>query len=231
MEEEKKEVKQKEETSIKETSLKELREEIDTLEEKLSKAKRDQLIISQERSPTKEIYSWTAPERIQQAKDKNWLAKVIGISVVSVVLAVLTNTLLLVVAVIAVVAVLYAESVIPAKIFNYTILNKGLKAGSKVYAWKQIPEFWITKRGKNIILSFNVHLDNEQRLSILVGDGNINIIAKELIQYIDYLDPSEVKRDIFIGMVEGQHIKLGEVIEEDMKQQPIKEKPIYTVES
>lgn len=202
--------------------LSDLRDEINKLEDKLTEARRNQYRISEERSPTKSLYKWKAPERSFRPKSRNWYIWVGTFSIIAIVLSVLTGAFLLVVAIIAVLAVIYAMDTIPPKVFEFEILNKGLRAGEKLYAWRQIPKFWINERGLDIYINFELLGENQPRLTLLSGDGDINIIAKELVQYIDYLEPTEVKSDIFQQLVEGQHKKLGDLVKQDLDENPIK---------
>jgi hypothetical protein len=194
-------------------SLSKLREEIDTLEIQLTENKRKELILAEERSQLKSIYKWKAPERPFNPKSKNWYIGAFSIAIVAIILAILTETYLLVVAIIAVLVVVYAMNTVPPEIFEYEITNKGVKIANQMHLWRQIPRFWIADRGGDIFINFEA-LANEPRIIILAGEGNINIIAKELVKYIDYLSPAEVSSDFLMRLVEGKHKNISDFYED-----------------
>jgi hypothetical protein len=201
---------QKDESVTKVKSLADLRKEIDSLEKEITDRKRKELILAETRSKTKELYTWKAPERPFDPKNRNWFIWVAVVAIITIIIAILTDTLLLVVAVIAVVAVLYIQNTIPPMIFSYTLTNKGLRINDKMYIWSQMPAFWITQRGTNTFIHFRLVNQDQSRLTLLVGDGDINIIAKELVRFIDYLSPKEASTDFILGLTEGRYREIGD---------------------
>ncbi|HEX9804567.1 MAG TPA: hypothetical protein VGA67_02710 [Candidatus Dojkabacteria bacterium] len=200
----------------KETKLSDLRKEIDNLEQEITERKRKELIMTQERFKLETYYSWKAPERPFNPKDKRWYINAFGISLIITILAVLTGTYLLIIAVIAVLVLYYIMSTVPPQIFTYTITNKGVRFGNKMYLWRQIPSFWITERGSDVFINFG-NGDNPEfgRLTILSGEGDINIIAKELVRYIDYLSPQEIGSNIITNITDGRPKEINELIGEN----------------
>jgi len=201
---------EKEKTLVKFTSLSKLREEIDELEKQINDKKRQQLILAEERAEIRDLYSWRAPERPFSNRSTRWYIVVGTISIITIILAILTYTLLLVVAVIATLTLLYAMSTVPPVIFEYTITNKGLKINKRLFLWSQIPKFWITERGKDIFINFELFDQNQKNLTILEGEGDIRIIAKELVKYIDYLSPREVANDIIMTLTGWRHRSISD---------------------
>ncbi len=210
MDEEKKQSDQKD---TKLESLSKLRGEIDQMEKEINNAKRQELILSEERSEMKLLYKWNAPERPFNPKGRNWYISVFGISIVIIILAILTQTYLLILAVLAVLLVIYAQNTVVPPTFEIQISNKGVKVGNELYLWRKIPQFWITQRGEDMFINFTVAGENSPRLTILSGDGDINIIAKELVRFIDYLSPDEVGGDLLFRMVEGNPKNINDFFE------------------
>lgn len=206
--------------NTKEESLSSLRKEIDSLEKEISDAKRKEFQLQAERNPVEDLYRWSAPERPYKPKDFRWYVTVGAISAVGIVVSILTGYELLVIAIIAILAILYAQNTIPPMMFTYEITNKGIRLGKKLYIWKQVPKFWITQRGEEIFLNFETIDTEASRLIILVGDGDIRIIARELIRFIDYLSPKEAKHDLFQTFTEGSHKSIGDFFDEESNYAP-----------
>lgn len=209
---------EKDDTKNKNKSLSDLRSEIDDLEKQITESKRKERIILEEGKDLNTIYEWKAPERSFDPKDRKWYIVVSGVALVFILAAILLQTYLLVVAILAILTVLFAMNTVVPPVFDYEITNKGIRMGEKMYIWKQIPSFWITERGKDVFLNFEVSGKGNERLMILVGDGNINIITTELIRYIDYLTPEEVKRDILMNFTEGRHKRIEDIYSISEKQ-------------
>lgn len=195
-------------------SLSKLRGEIDQLEQNINEAKRKELILSEERADMKILYKWIAPERPFNPKSKNWYITVFGFSIVVIILSVLTQTYLLILAVLAVLVVIYAQNTVVPPTFEMQITNKGVRVSDKLYLWRKIPQFWITQRGEDLFINFAVEGENIPRLTILSGDGDVNIITKELVRFIDYLSPDEVGGDFLFRLVEGRPKHINEFFED-----------------
>jgi hypothetical protein len=190
-------------------SLAQLREEISKIEANIDEKKREQKRKAEQREDMEVLYTWEAPERPFKTKSRIWYINVFGIATAVIILSVLTQTWLLIIATISVVVMLYALNTVPPQTFSYEISNKGLRIGKKMYLWNQIPEFWITKRSEDLFLNLNLRNDNK-RIVVLIGDGDPEIIAKEMVRYVDYLSPEEVPTDIVQQLVEGAHQEIGE---------------------
>lgn len=191
-------------------SLSQLRNEIEQLEKNINEARRKELIIAEERSPLKSIYKWQAPERPFEPKPREWYIKYGFAALVIIILAVLTDTYLLIFAVVGLFALSYAMNTIPPQVMTHEITNKGLRVSGKLFIWKQIPTFWITERGNSTFINLEVDGSSEKKIILLVGGGNINIIAKELVKYIDYLNPSEAPQDLILSIASGKHKSIGD---------------------
>ena len=189
-----------------------LDKELAELDAQIARAKEVQSALLAQREPIKSVYTWEAPERVFEPKERSWYVTVATISMVVIIFAALTNNIGLIFAVITLVMVTYALNTIPPKNARHEIMNKGLHVFSLFFPWKNVNAFWVTKRNKALLMNFEVREKdtepNFHRLILLNGTGDLKKIIPYLVQYVDYLGPSEVGTNFIKNLTEGEYIPL-----------------------
>ena len=136
---------------------------------------------------------------------------------VVIIIAALTNNIGLIFAVITLVMVTYALNTIPPKNARHEVMNKGMHVFNLFFPWRNINAFWVTKRSKALLMNFEVREKdtdpNFHRMILLNGTGDMRKIIPYLVQYIDYLGPSEVGVNFIKTLTEGEYIPLINFVE------------------
>jgi len=203
-----------------------LRTQIDYLEEQIRQAEMAASERLEQSAAIRSIYKWKAPERIFDPKGRKWYITVAFITILIVAYSALTGNYLLILALIMLLMLLYALNTFPPKILEHEITNKGLKIFEQIHTWNRIESFWVAKRSNQYVLNINLADRRVNRIIILVGQGDPNIIVQELVKRVDYINPGGTKQDILSRLTEGKHIPLTkflDVFEESRKLN--KEKP------
>ncbi len=194
-------------------NLDELRQQIDYLEKQIRQAEQAAMLKLEESAPLQSIYKWKAPERIHVKRSKNWYITVSFFIVIIVAYSALTQNYLLILALIMLLILLYALDTFPPKEIEHEILNKGIKTMDKIYTWNKIESFWVTKRNDQYVLNFDLYDERIPRMILLVGNGNINKIVRELVFRIDYKNPGGTQQDILTRLTEGKHMPLTKFLD------------------
>ena len=96
-----------------------------------------------------EIVNWDAKEYIPREKNVGWYVGLVIVCLVMIALSVLFGwwTFVIIVVLSGVVLVLY--SVRPPRVLHYSLSNKGLSEGDKLYAYEDYKSFGVLKEGEN----------------------------------------------------------------------------------
>ena len=192
------------------------REDLDLLDREILLQKKLQQTILEERKPLTELYTWEAPERDYEPKNRRWFITVGAIGMAAIILAALTNNFVLIFAIIALILVLYVVYSIPPHKIKHQITNKGIYSMNTIFLWKNFLCFWVTKRSNQNLLHFEYKgrsTDNYyRRMIILLGSGDLARIVTFIVQHIDYLGPNEIDQGILTNWAQGKYIPLLEIV-------------------
>lgn len=96
-----------------------------------------------------EIVSWEAKEYIPREKNTGWYVGLVIVCLALVALSIFLNswTFAILVVLSGVVLVLY--SVRPPRVLRYSLTNKGLSEGNKIYSYDEYKSFGVLKEGEN----------------------------------------------------------------------------------
>lgn len=186
--------------------------EVKQLDEQIEKARKERDKMLAEQNAIQSVYSWEAPERVFEPKERNWYVSVAAIAMLVIVYGALTNNIGLIFVVITFIMVTYALNTIPPKNVKHEVMNKGLYVFNFLYTWRNIQYFWITKRGNSLLINLEVKerdIDKEfHRIIILSGKADLKKVVSFLVQYIDYLGPREASSGLLTNITEGEYIPL-----------------------
>lgn len=166
---------------------------IEELEKKINQLE-NQLLNQKDKKKTKKteiltkIYKWKAPNRIYINHTKSWYIIVSIIAIITILTSLLTENFILVVVVITVIILLYAINSVPPTEIEHEITNLGIKTNENLIYWKDIEYFWITERSQQKILNIELK-EHKGRKIYIIGKGNLEKIAEELLANIEYRTP------------------------------------------
>jgi hypothetical protein len=197
------------------SSIKSAREELESLDAQISKAKALREAIEEERKPIYSVYKWISPERVFEPKDKKWYLIISSISMFIIVLSLLTENYGLVVAIVSLIVLLYALNSVPARDVSHEITNKGVSLNSVLYTWKKISKFWISTRGDHKFLNTVIEEkeNQEEQLITYLGNADVKKIVSFLSQYVDYISETETNNNFISNRLFGKTEPLSKFIE------------------
>ena len=100
----------------------------------------------------KEIVNWDAREYILQEKKTGWYVGLVVVALGLIALAVWQEWWTFVVLVVLATASLWIYTVRPPRVLHYSLGNKGLSEGNKLYPYEDYRAFGVLKEGKNFAI-------------------------------------------------------------------------------
>jgi hypothetical protein len=194
-------------------------QEINELDNYIESEKQKAEILNFSRQPLKTIFKWRVPERIFEYKSRTWYVTVAAISMVVIIYSALTTNLLLIFTVISILLLLYSLNSIPPKIVEHELTNKGVYSYASLIVWKNIVAFWITKRGNQYLINFEIKenkSDATRRLILLVKEEDLGFIVNYLVQYVDYYNEEDLLFSFIGSFIEGEHQPLLNFISDNV---------------
>ena len=192
--------------------------EITALDREIAYQKKLTEILSEEQMPVETLYSWVAPERDFEVKDRKWYVTTAAAAMFFIIVAALTKNYLLIVTIIALVVVIFTVNTIPPHDAKHKLTTRGMYSFNTLFVWKNMICFWVTQRAGKYLLHFEyrgkVSDLNSQQMVILIGRGNLEKIATYMVRHVDYLGPSEITENVFSKWAQGRYIPLLEIVGE-----------------
>lgn len=193
--------------------INDLREQIDYLETQIRNAEMAASQRLEGAAPIQALYKWKAPERIHERKQRPWYIGIALIVIFVIMYAALTANYMLIVAMIMLLMLLYALNAFPPKIIEHEITNKGLNVFGQLYLWNRIEGFWVSQRGKSLVINIDLVERRVKRMILLVGEGDAKRIVRELVMRIDYINPGATRQDLLSKLTEGKHLPLTDFLD------------------
>ena len=191
----------------------ELRDEIDRLEAKIREAELAANAKLEQAAPLRTMIKWKAPERVYTQRGRRWYVTVAFIAVIIIAYAALTANYLLIVALIALLSLMYAMNIIPPKIVEHEITNKGLKTFDRIYTWNKIEGFWVSEREGHKMLNVNLFDEAVSKMILILDDKLASQIVSEMVRWVDYINPGGTKQDIISRYTDGRHLPLTDFLD------------------
>lgn len=200
----------------------EVQQELSKLDRQIASAKKMQEILLEENKAIYSVYSWEAPDRVHDPKERSWYIAVATIAMVVIVYSALVFNGLLIITVIVLLLLLYAVNTVPPKILTHEITNKGMSLFNRLYKWSEIKAFWISKRGNHKLISLEIQLSRESSshtLILLQGKSDLNKVVSYLVDHVDYLGENESVTNFLSRFLEGEYVPLINFLDEDFTKQ------------
>jgi hypothetical protein len=191
----------------------ELRDEIDRLEAKIREAELAANAKFEQAAPLRTILTWKAPERVYTQRGRRWYVTVAFISVIIIAYAALTGNYLLILSLIALLSLMYAMNIIPPKIVEHEITNKGLKTMDRIYTWNKIEGFWVSEREGHKMLNVNLFDEGVSKMILLLDEKQAPQIVTEMVKWVDYINPGGTRQDIISRYTDGKHLPLTDFLD------------------
>ncbi len=103
-------------------------------------------------SQTKDVITWEAEEYIVREKNTWWYVGLVAVSLVLVGLAVLAQAWTFLAVIVLSVVALLVYTLRPPRMLQYTLTNKGLNEGEKLYDYSEFKAFGILREGNHFAI-------------------------------------------------------------------------------
>lgn len=103
-------------------------------------------------SQTKDAITWEAEEYIVREKNTWWYVGLVAVSLVLVGLAVLAQAWTFLAVIVLSVVALLVYTLRPPRMLQYTLTNKGLSEGEKLYDYSEFKAFGILREGNHFAI-------------------------------------------------------------------------------
>lgn len=149
-------------------------------------------------SQTKDVITWEAEEYIVREKNTWWYVGLVAVSLVLVGLAVLAQAWTFLAVIVLSVVALLVYTLRPPRMLQYTLTNKGLSEGEKLYDYSEFKAFGILREGNH----FAIVLTPRKRFSPRVTVFFPEIQGEEIVDAFGARLPmEEVKLDLLDKLI------------------------------
>jgi hypothetical protein len=174
-------------TANKSESIEELREQLATLQSRLSDY--EQIQESQEEANEVEVrtlYSWQSPQRLFVPRSRKWFVYIILIVLLISLILLFFRQFITIAPLLAIAFVAYVLSSVPPEDTEHHITTQGITSSGHSYLWEELADFWFTERSGQTILHIDTYMNFPRRLIILIGNADKEEIKTTLVQFIPY---------------------------------------------
>ncbi|MFZ5392209.1 MAG: hypothetical protein ACOZAR_03350 [Patescibacteria group bacterium] len=156
--------------------------------------------IDEEYDPN-QVFEWESYEFEYHEKGKNWVWGLVGVVVLmSVLFAVLKNWLGIgIVVLLAIVVYQYAFKK-PDKI-HFVLTKDGLLVGDKMYAFKELKQFWVTHEGM-------LYIDTKQYIPPRLSSMLSSVDVEAMVKFLEYNVPKVDRKTADSGDQLSKWLKL-----------------------
>ncbi len=170
--------------------------------------------LSEDKNVFKNLYSWNAPERYWERKDKAWyLGYSLFFVLIVLVLAVL-GEFIMILGVLAFMFLWFAQAYIPPNVVEHSITTIGVRAYDKLYKWSEINSFWFSRKNGVTLLHLEQPIENSKvttRVTLIIDDVGMDTeIFEILMRFIDYGRKEEVGYNILAKIINGEYVQIEE---------------------
>jgi len=176
------------------------------------------------------LFTWHSPERAWEPKDRAWFVSYSFFFVVFIALAALLEEYILVLLIIAFSFLWFVQASIAPEIVEHTITNMGIRTFGKLFKWKSIKHFWISKKSGDTFLNLEIEdydtfkSDRKKRLSLIIDEKDEEMIFELFIENVDYGDKDEVDYNFLTRLTNGKHMDMSKYMGEEDGSGPIQKK-------
>ncbi len=132
------------------------------------------------------LYKWNALSRVYQKWDKQKLYTVFLWLLVIIVLLLFIKQYFTIIVVIALGFIIYAMTNYPPHEVEHTITDQNVIWFDKKYPYKDLQNFWFSKRGEYTILNIDTKYRIPARLVYIINGENMKKINNILKEYLPY---------------------------------------------
>jgi hypothetical protein len=136
------------------------------------------------------LFSWEAPERAYQKKDRDFWITVVSILILVSVILFLVKEFFLIVALISALFLYYVLSTVPPQDIKYKITNRGIYYGESRYQWDTFDRFWFKKSLSNELVHFETVLRFPRQISLVINTEDKDKIKEIIIKRLPLIDES-----------------------------------------
>ena len=138
----------------------------------------------------KVLFSWEAPERAYQKKDRDFWITVVSILILVSVILFLVKEFFLIVSLISALFLYYVLSTVPPQNIKYKITNRGVYYGDGRYQWDMFDRFWFKKSLSNELVHFETVLRFPRQISLVINTEDKDKIKEIIIKRLPMIDES-----------------------------------------
>lgn len=184
--------------------------------------------------PIQYLFAWKSPERIWKLKDRSWYVIYSFFFVVLITLLAIMGDVILIVLIMAFALLWFVQGSIEPQEVEHIITTIGIKTFNKLYKWKDIQDFWFSKKDDHILLNLDLYIEDnhesefKKRISLIVNKEEQEYIFDILIKTLDYADKDLASYNIITHITNGEFIDVNHFLpnEEDNLNELIPDVPL-----
>ncbi|MEA3356937.1 MAG: hypothetical protein U9Q67_00680 [Patescibacteria group bacterium] len=162
------------------------------------------------------LLKWSSPMRYFKPMDKKKYFTIMACVLAFFVILAILGQFWLMAAIASVMFLLYVVGTVPPVKVDHEFTSIGIETMGVEYKWKELTDYWFSKKDDQVHLNVGSKLKFPARLIILVNKDNfdqVDAVLSKRLKYKDYRKQSAINK-----IIEGEWInKLGKEDEEDMK--------------
>ncbi len=169
-------------------------------------------LANEDKAVFKNIYSWSAPDRYWEKRDRSWYLSYSLFFVLIILALTILGEFIMILAILAFMFLWFAQAYIPPTIVEHSITTIGIRAFNNLYKWKEINCFWFSVKNGVVILHIEQPIEKSKvtrRVSLIIDEeGMDQEIFEVLLKYIDYGAKDEVGFNIISRVINGEYVEI-----------------------
>lgn len=171
-------------------------------------------------NPFAKLYSWESPERVWKQKTRAWYISYSLFFLVIIAFLALIGEFILIIAIIAFVFLWFIQGAVPPHMVETTITTLGIRTFNKLFRWRNVKNFWFSKKDDNKFLNLEISEDDNprftKRVSLVVNGNDDRDIFEILVQYSDYAEKDELGFNPLMKILHGSYIEVSHYLPENL---------------
>ena len=164
------------------------KEDIKNLKEQLNQIQTeiDRVESVEKAKEAKDLLSWVSPGRVFRKRDKKWFTNIAILALCLIVILLFIKEFIVIGVVLALLFVYYVLATVPPEQVTHKITTQGVTSAGHAYLWRELTDFWFTKKQEQIVLNIGTKLRFPGRLIILLGEQSAEKIKEVLSPFTPY---------------------------------------------
>jgi hypothetical protein len=172
--------------AAKESTIKNLKSQVETLQEQISKLEDKDNSEKRKQKSVKSLFRWQSFARPYTKRGAKWFVYTFLLVATIILILLFVREFFIIAPVLALAFVAYILATIPPDLIENEATTQGINTAGDSYLWDELDDFWIVEKQGFTILYVDTFLHWPRRLIILLNKHDKEKVRDLLARYIPY---------------------------------------------